>query len=125
MWRVIERQVFGSISGDINGDFTMTYEGVFNLATQAGPFKGTFTVDGLDKVFKLNGFSQPLELVEVPTPYGLLTLPKISLGGRWVISDGAIGAGSFDAWVIFIPIDGHVGPIIASAFTMSGSYKQK
>ena len=123
-WRVVERQIFGTVSGDIAGDFTMTYKGVFKLATQEGNLNGMLMVEGdRSYVLKVNGKSEPLEFVPAQTPYGIISLPRLTIHGHWTFTEEAPGNGNFDAWVIFIPANGgHVGDIIASAFTMTGHY---
>jgi len=116
-WRVTEREVSGVLSGDLSGDFTLTYQGKFKLDTQAGTFIGT--MESGDSMLKVSGATEPLELV--PTPFGTL-LPKLTIQGKWHSVEKAQGTGDFQAWVIFIPTeDGHVGSIIDSAFTMSGN----
>lgn len=117
-WMVVERELSGTfLSGDISGNFTMTYKANVELSTQAGNLHGT--LEAGPYVLKLNGKVQPLEIVS--TPFG--HLPKLTIDGYWTFIDGARGQGNFDAWVIFIPIDGHVGPIVASAFNLTGKWQ--
>ena len=119
-WVVAERQLSGTfLSGDIDGDFTMTYKANVELSTQAGNLHGTLKVGS--HVLKLNGSIQPLEMV--PTPFGI-DLPKLTINGRWTFTNGAQGGGEFDTWVIFIPTpEGHVGSIVASALNLTGNWQ--
>jgi len=115
-WRVIEREILGTISGDINGDFNLTYKGVFKLEDQAGNFHGTMETGTY--FLRVNGKVQPLEMVQIgPEIY----LPKLTITGHWTFTDGAQGQGDLNGWAIFIPTsEGHVGAIIASAFALTG-----
>ncbi|MCJ7604848.1 MAG: hypothetical protein MUO19_02295 [Dehalococcoidales bacterium] len=116
-WRVDDRDIYGVLEGDVNGAFILTYDANVDITTQAGTLHGTMTAG--DTSFKVNGKIQPLELV--PTPLGF-DLPKLTITGHWNI-EGAPGRGTFEAWLIFIPDEyGHVVQIIASAFTMTGSW---
>ncbi len=117
-YRVGERELGGTLSEDISGSFTMTYRGNFDVNTQAGTFHGT--VDADSYVLKVDGRVHPLELV-TEGPYA--GLPKLTISGRWSFTEGAKGQGALDAWAIFIPIDGHVGPILASEFTLEGKWQ--
>lgn len=118
-WRVIERQITGTLAGDINGDFTLTYKANVELATQAGNLHGTLEVGSY--VLKVNGKIEPLQMV--PTLLGF-DLPMLTIKGRWTAIEGARGQGDFDAWVIFIPTpEGHVGQILASSFTLTGQWQ--
>jgi len=122
-WVVVERQISGTLFGDIGGevgtDFTMTYRGNFDVNTQAGTFHGT--VDADSYVLKVDGRVLPLEMVEwAPNIF----LPKLTISGRWSFTEGTKGQGALDAWAIFIPTpDGHVGPILASEFTVEGKWQ--
>lgn len=116
-WRVAEREVRGSLSGDISGDFVLTYKANVALETQAGNFQGVLESGSYS--FKVNGKIQPLEMV---LWYGVW-LPKLTISGHWVSSDPP-GRGTFDAWCIFIPYDGHVGMILASSFAVNGEWQQ-
>ena len=115
-WGVIEREILGTITGDINGGFTLTYKGVFKLEDQAGNFHGTMETGA--HFLRVNGKVQPLEMVPVgPEIY----LPKLTITGHWTFIDGAQGQGDLDGWAIFIPTsEGHVGVIVASAFALTG-----
>jgi len=117
-WIVVERELCGTfLSGNINGDFTMTYKANVKLSNQAGNLHGTLKSGPY--VLKLNGKIQPLEIV--PTPLGI-DLPKLTITGHWTFTDGAQGNGNFDVWVIFIPTpEGHVGSIVASALSLTGN----
>ncbi len=119
-WVVIERQLNGTfLSGNINGDFTMTYQANVELSTQAGNLHGTLKAGS--HVLKLNGNIQPLEMI--PTPFGI-DLPKLTISGRWTFTNGAQGGGEFDTWVIFIPTpEGHVGSIVASGLNLTGNWQ--
>jgi hypothetical protein len=115
-WRVIDREIYGELAGDVNGGFVMNYRANVELATQAGNLHGDMTVG--DTAFKVNGKIQPLEMV--PTPLGF-DLPKLTITGHWNLDGKGPGNGDFEAWVIFIPDEyGHVVMIVASSFVMEG-----
>ena len=40
-------QIFGTMSEDTSGEFTMTYEGIFKLKTQAGILKGLLRIENI------------------------------------------------------------------------------
>jgi len=137
-WRVLEREITGVLGGDVEGIFTMTYKANVLLATQAGNLHGTLEVDG--NIFKVRGKIQPLQMVngyfdaaaeewvpllfgtEFPEGSGIYWLPRIDVEGSWTL-DGTQGNGTFTGWAIFVPVNGHVGPIVASSFTMDGKWK--
>ena len=124
-WVVHERELGGSISGDISGAFTLTYQA--NVAeNQAGSLSGTLTVDDGASTIRVSGRIQPLEIIylEAFQTY----LPKLTIAGSWTFTHGAVGNGNFDAWFIFIPeVDAygnvHVGQIVASALELTGKWQ--
>lgn len=124
-WVVHERELGGSISGDISGDFVLTYRANVD-ENQAGSLAGTLTVGDGSFIIKVSGKSQPLEMVyfEAFQTY----LPKMSINGHWTFIEGAQGTGSFEAWFVFIPeIDEHgnvhVGQIVDSALELTGKWQ--
>ncbi len=119
-WVVVERELGGTfLTGDMSGDFTLTYQANVELSTQAGNLHGTLETGS--SVLKLSGAIQPLEMV--PTPFGF-DLPKLTINGRWASTNGMQAKGNFDAWVIFIPTpDGHVAQIVDSAINLSGNWQ--
>ena len=120
-WRVVDREIAGVLSGDVNGDFILTYKAnIESGLTQAGNLHGNLVVEGYD--FKVNGKIQPLELVPVNLFNEVYYLPKLTIGGHWSLQ-GAGGNGEFSGWVIFIPdAAGHVDVIVASFFVMEGKW---
>lgn len=127
-WVIVERQLYGNLSsGDINGEFTLSYKGnVESVETQAGNFHGTITVGGGAYVFNVNGTSEPLEFQRLMefTPGNWVPVLRLTLGGHWVFTDGAHGQGELSGWAEFIPTpDGHVGIIVDSSFTMNGQWQ--
>ena len=126
-WVVVEREITGTLSGDINGDFTMTYRGNFDLSTQAGTFHGT--VESGSYVLKVNGRIEPLVFVGwyvepcQEYPEGIPYL-ELTIKGRWLLTEGAKGEGALDAWAIFIPDElGHVAFITNSHFELTGKWQ--
>lgn len=127
-WVVGERELSGWLSGGINDDFTITYRGNFNVWTQAGTLHGTVTFPTEPYVMRVNGRVKPLEMV--PTPLGI-DLPKLTIEGRWILTEGAKGQGDLDAWAIFIPTTeedpegpGHVKQILFSSVELTGKWQQ-
>ena len=122
-WRVIERELDGQLSGDINGSFALAYKANVELATQAGNLQGTLVADQYS--IKVNGTIQPLEFYGwyIDPVYGI-PLYYLEINGSWTFADGAQGNGDFAAYAIFIPTpDGHVYAIVASGFDMTGKWK--
>ncbi len=121
-WRVVDREIAGVLSGDVNGEFILTYKANIESAmTQAGNLHGNLVVEGYN--FKANGRIQPLEFVPVQLFNGVYYLPKLTISGHWSMK-GAGQNGEFSGWVIFIPdAAGHVDTIVASSFVMEGEWK--
>jgi len=117
-WRVIERELGGTLSGDIGGPFTFVYKANVEKATQAGNFQGTMTVG--DYLVRVNGKSLPIEFAGWYGPYPLYTL---TLEGNWTFIDGAKGTGDLVASMTFIPTpDGHIAFIVGSDISMFGQW---
>lgn len=124
-WVVHERELGGSISGDISGDFVLTYRANVD-ENQAGSLAGTLTVGNGSYIIKVRGKSQPPEMVYFDAFQTYL--PKIAINGSWTFIEGAQGKGSFEAWFIFLPqIDEygnvHVGQIVDSALELTGKWQ--
>ena len=121
-WVVVERELTGTLSGDIAGDFTMNYKAMIeSIFTQAGDLHGWLTVGEDSYVLKVKGEIEPLDIVWFE-PFNTY-LPKLTINGEWMFTQGDHGSGDFSAWVIFIPDNGHVGQIIASSFTLTGKWQ--
>ena len=125
-WVVHERELGGSICGDISGDFILAYRANVD-EKQAGSLTGTLTLDDSSCTMKVRGKSQPLEMVYFAALQNYL--PKLTLSGSWTSIKGAVGNGNFNAWFIFVPeIDAngnvHIGPIVGSSFELNGKWHQ-
>jgi hypothetical protein len=117
-WRVIDREIGGEVSGDINGSFRLTYQANVELATQAGNMHGVLVTDGYS--FKVNGKIQALTME--PSPLGF-DLPVLTISGHWNLEGPGPGQGDFEARVQFVPDEyGHVVMIVASSFEMQGKW---
>jgi len=124
-WIVFERELGGTLSGDINGDFVLTYRANVD-ENQAGSLTGSLSLGDGSYLTRLSGKSQPLEMVYFE-PFQTY-LPRVAISGSWTFIKGTQGNGDFDAWFIFIPeidADGniHIGPIVASAFELTGKWQ--
>ena len=124
-WVVQERELCGSLSGDINGDFVLTYKANVD-ENQAGNLAGELTVGQDAYIMRLNGKSQPMDFVWFEA-FGIY-LPRLSINGHWTLTEGAKGEGDFEAWFVFVPyIDEqgnvHVGQIIGSAIILGGKWQ--
>ena len=124
-WVVQERELLGSISGDINGDFVLNYKANVD-ENQAGNLVGKLTVGQDSCIINVNGKSQPIDFVwfEAFNTF----LPKLSINGHWTFIKGAQGKGDFEAWFVFIPqIDEqgnvHIGQIVDSALELTGKWQ--
>lgn len=131
-WRVIERELGGTLSGDINGAFTLNYKANVELATQAGNLHGTLQAGS--QVLEVNGKIEPLKpyhgnafyfVMEYVDPVfglvriyyvpgvGYVPLFDLEINGHWTSVSGANGNGDFTASVIFIPTpEGHVAYVL-------------
>ena len=121
-WVVQERELCGSLSGDINGDFVLTYKANVD-ENQAGNLAGKLVVGEGAYIMRLNGKSQPMDFVWFEE-FGVY-LPRLSINGHWTLTEGAKGEGNYEAWFVFVPyIDEqgnvHVGQIVGSAIVLSG-----
>ena len=117
-WRVVERELSGILSGDINGDFTMTYKANVELLTQAGNLHGTLVAGSY--VAKVNGKIQPLQWLGVP----YASPAQLTITGRWTFVDEARGQGDFTATAIVVLNEyGHVVYIPWSQFIMTGKWQ--
>ena len=124
-WVVQERALCGSLSGDINGDFLLTYKANVD-ENQAGNLAGELTVGQDAYIMRLNGKSQPMDFVWFEA-FGIY-LPRLSINGHWTLTEGAKGEGDFEAWFVFVPyIDEqgnvHVGQIVGSAIILGGKWQ--
>ncbi len=121
-WLVRDRDIYGSLEGDIQDDFTLTYGGIFSIQTQAGCLAGTMTAGS--RTFFVVGTIAPYQ--PVPTEYG--DLPRLDISGYWTEKSArqfgryhGRQTGMFSAWLIFVPDEqGHVVQIVASSFEMNG-----
>lgn len=123
-WLVRDRTIPGQfVGGDLgSAAFTLTYGGVFELATQAGNLVGTLRTG--DSVLLVTGQVAPLSFVPAPVPGGYL--PALTIAGHWVGTSGVKANGTFQAYMVFVPTaDGHVDYIIDSGFMMTGKYTGK
>jgi hypothetical protein len=123
-YNVKDRVVSGTLSGDIQGDFTLTYDGLFFVPTQDGTLSGILsTAEGYQ--FNVAGGTKFLGFDATTGA------PELEINGTW--NGDKVGnrnvnkqyknySGTFDGWVIFVPTpDYHVKYIIASSFTMTGN----
>lgn len=117
---VIDRDILGVFtSGDITGDFTMTYRANVDLATQAGNLSGTLNIGRY--LFKVEGKTDPVEWLPVAGGY----IGKLTVRGNWALLSDKQGQGNFEADIIFIPTpEGHVASIVhGSSFTLTGQWQ--
>jgi hypothetical protein len=133
-WLVVDRHIEGKFlpsttgkANKLNGPFTITYSGVFDLTTQAGSFLGK--LEAKSATLGITGKTQPFEIVgstQVPDGQGgYITVPlcKLTISGHWIGIKGLDAKGEFNAWFVFIPTaDGHVAAIVDSSFIMTGLY---
>lgn len=133
-WVVDERQMFGTIEGDVNGDFILTYAANVELETQAGSFHGTLEINSL--LFKVRGKSQLVGPCSyygiVDTPYGPVptNICTLETSGGWTLIQGAKGTGDYYGLATVLiatdcPLEGHIVYVVpgASGFEMTGQWK--
>ena len=130
-WIVKDRHITGdfSDSSSVSGPFTITYEGIFDINTQAGSFVGKMEAGSAD--FVVSGKTDPFTIVgQTPVPDGaggyiMAPLCKLTLNGDWIGIRGQKASGKFNAYMVFIPTtDGHVAAIVDSVFNMTGKYNK-
>ncbi len=122
-WLVKDRHIQGEfVTGDLGPSaYTITYGGVFDLATQAGNLAGSMEVGS--RQIGIVGKVEPLTMVYF-APYNM-NLPKLTISGHWAGLRGLGAEGSYEAWMVFVPTaDGHVRYIVASSFAMTGKYAE-
>jgi hypothetical protein len=118
-WLVRNRTITGQFE---NGDFgnqslSLKYDGVFDLATQAGNLVGALRTG--NSTVMVVGQVAPLTIL----PSGA---PMLNITGRWTGIDNLKASGSFQAYMVFVPTaDGHVDSMLASGFAMTGQYNGK
>jgi hypothetical protein len=118
-WLVSDRHIQGTfVSGSLDGDFTLTYGGVFDLATQAGHLAGKMVVGSSS--FAVTGKAAPFTFVGWYAE-GIPIL-ELTITGNWNYLKGGKGNGTFTAIMDFIPTaDGHVAAVLpTSSFVMKG-----
>ncbi|MBN1190202.1 MAG: hypothetical protein JXA46_10650 [Dehalococcoidales bacterium] len=124
LWLVKNREIFGKfVNGDLEGlPFTITYDGIFELETQAGDFHGKLNA-GRNK-YQIKGTVEPYQFLEWYDKANFIPILSLDISGRWI---GNEAKGTFNAFVKFIPTpEGHVGYIFEdSCFTMTGMYNKK
>ena len=124
-WVVHERELCGTISGDINGDFVLSYKANVN-ENQEGNLDGKLTVGQDAYIMRMNGKSQPMDFVWFE-PFNTF-LPRLSINGNWTFIKGEQGNGNYEAWFVFIPYvdeqgNVHVGQIVSSALELNGKWQ--
>ena len=120
-WIVRSRDIYGTLSGDIEGNFTLTYKAKVD-SYQAGWFHGTLAVDGWPRI-KVKGVSQPVQLVPVGGGRFLL---QVTIGGRWWVTGNVNARGTLDASFLAIPVldeygNVHIGEVVQSQVTLAGT----
>ena len=120
LWMVRDRHINGALTGSINGGFELTYQGIFDINTQAGDFVGD--LDAGSAKAMVFGQVAPLSMVNCD---GYL-LPMIQISGTWIGVRGLKASGDFQAYMVFIPDNaGHVATVVDSGFAMTGKYYGK
>ena len=114
---VVERDIVGSLSGSINGAFTLNYKANVELATQAGNLQGAMQV-GDSNTLNINGKIQPLEFAGFSSSMPGNLVFKSTIDGHWNFLVGANGSGKFDANILLIidPLTFHVVGFEAGSF---------
>jgi len=118
-WQVKDRTIVGEFQSGAfgNAPFSLTYDGVFALATQAGNLRGDLYAAG--SIVAVNGQVAPLTMVDM----GAYSLPMLTITGNWNVKWGPKANGTFQAYFVFVPDEaGHVLQVVDSAFIMNGKY---
>ncbi len=131
-WLVSDRNIQGEfIDGDLEGAFTLTYGGVFDISDQSGRLNGhLFTESG---TFTVTGETQPLVVLDyivLPDGNGGIiifpTLCELTVTGHWAGLKDLNANGNFEAWFTFnVDMAGHVDTIFNSSFEMTGTCVDK
>jgi hypothetical protein len=125
LWKVSDRHIKVKFTqGDLNDNFILTYQGIFDLYTQAGDFVGNLVQDNGDTKAMVFGQVAPLTFIPVGKVGG--GNPIIQISGTWTGVSGLKARGEFQASMVFIPDEyGHVAEIVYSGFEMTGKYYGK
>lgn len=129
-WRVVERDITGTMSGNITGDYVLTYSAIIDsLLTQSGNLHGKMKVSE-DYELQVNGQIAPMQFVrymEFPPASGnYVPVFELIITGKWAFLKDAQGQGTFNSTVHFVPTpDGHVAFVIPdeSSFNMFGKWQ--
>jgi hypothetical protein len=123
-YKVTSRTITGTFtSGDLNGDYSLTYKANVDLNTQAGNFNGDMTNGSLQ--FDVWGTSYPVVwTLSADSPVGYIGTSSVS--GSWK-GHGWPGTGTFSGTFSFVPtVDGHIDYIIpGSTLSLSGQWNLK
>ena len=127
---VRDRHVTGTFTGDISGDFTITYDTNVPLATQSGPIharmvSGAYEAN-MTMVSSVGPTPVPCEAPDgktcIETPVGNF-VPGLLLNGRMNFQSGAKGKGNVNGWLIaLLDQEGHITHIVAGQLTIVGQW---
>ena len=121
---VVERDIVGSLSGSIKGDFKFSYKANVELATQAGNLHGTMQVGG--NTLNVNGKIQPLVFAGLSNDKPGNVVFKSTIDGHWNFLVGANGEGKFSSDILLIvdPLTQHViGFETGSSINLTGQWQ--
>lgn len=114
---VMERTVFGTLSGDLNGPFTFVYGSNVPLLTQSGPVHGRLSVGTYEAA--VEGQSSLLVgpgIAIRPDGGPLAVVVVLRVTGSLAFTSGAQGQGDFTATVTVAidPATGHILGVVPS-----------
>jgi hypothetical protein len=119
-WVIVTRQIKGTVSGDISGDFILDYSGNVD-AFQVGNIHGTISIGQ----YTLKMDSKTLNPIPIGYYQGLLIV-QLSISGHWSLIQGAKGQGDVDATLYFLTDGTHVlsiYPDVESPFSLTGQWQ--
>lgn len=119
---VEDRNVLGQTTGDIEGDFLMTYDANVAIATQSGPLCGTIDFHDEDEDVTYTAHFRARSEGELTsfTPGEGGTM-ELEIEGHLRFVDEARGCADLDAWLeVALDAEGHIVSILDSEMTISG-----
>ena len=131
---VQERHVEGTLVGDINGDFLMTYMANVPITTQSGQLHGTLDISDNSGTTNIARFQATSSIGLTPlscdSPDGktcIETLQGKFVPGLWIngtFTEGGQGYGLVSAWIVpELDFEEHIRGIVGGQLTIGGQWE--
>lgn len=133
---VQERHVEGTLTGDINGEFLMTYTANVPITTQSGQLHGTLDMSDNSGTTYVARFQATSSMGLTPlgcdTSDGITCIgasegnfvPGLLINGTLTFTEGSQGYGMISAWIVpELDPEGHILGVVGSQITIGGQWK--